>query len=48
MLYFRGGSRAAATSTIERFVIIVNSFQPLIIITKRSVLDVAVALDPPL
>ena len=27
MLYFRGGSRAAATSTIERFVIIVNSFQ---------------------
>ena len=38
----------AATSKIERFVIIVDSFQPLTIITKRSLLDVAAALDPPL
>ena len=28
--------------------IIVNSFQPLTIITKHSILDVAAALDPPL
>ena len=42
------GSRAAATSKIERFMIIVNRFQPLTIITKRSILDVAAALDPPL
>ena len=39
---------AAATSKIERFAIIVNVFQPLTIITKRSILDVAAALDPPL
>ena len=44
----RGGSRAAATSKMERFVIIVNGFQPLTIITKRSVLDAAAVLDPPL
>ena len=31
-----------------RFVIIVNGFQPLTIITKCSILDVAAALDPPL
>ena len=37
----RGGSRTAATSKMERF-------QPLTIITKRSILDVAVALDPPM
>ena len=42
----RGGSRAAATLTIEHFVIIVSGFQPLTIITKRSILDVVVALDP--
>ena len=45
---FRGGSRAAATSKMERFVIIVNDFQPLTIVTKRSILNVAAALDPPL
>ena len=45
---FRGGSRAAAASKMERFVIIVNGFQPLTIITKRSILDVAAVLDPPL
>ena len=38
----RGGSRAAATSKMEHFAIIVNGF------TKRSILDVAAALDPPL
>ena len=45
---FRGGSRTAATSKMERFVIIVNGFQPLTIITKCSILDVAAVLDPPL
>ena len=45
---FRGGYRAAATSRMERFVIIVNGWKPLTIITKRSILDVAAALDPPL
>ena len=44
----RGGSRAAATSEIDRFVITVNGFQPLTIITKHSILDVAATLDPPL
>ena len=43
-----GGSRAAATSKMQRFVIIVNCFQPLTVITKRSILYVAAALDPPL
>ena len=43
----RGGSRAAAASKMECFVIIVNGFQPLTIITKHSILDVAAALDPP-
>ena len=42
----RGGSRTAATSKMERFVIVVNGFQPLTIITKRSILDVAEALGP--
>ena len=44
----RGGSRTAATSKMECFVIIVNGWKPLTIITKRSVLDVAAVLDPPL
>ena len=43
----RGGSRTPATSKIECFIIIVN-FQPLTIITKRFILDVAAVLDPPL
>ena len=43
----RGGSRAAATSKMECFVIIVNSWRPLTIITKHSILDVAAVLDPP-
>ena len=41
-------SRAAATSKMERFVITVNGFQLLTIITKRSILDITAALDPPL
>ena len=47
-MLFRGGSRADATSKIECFVIIVNGFPSLTIITKHSILDVAAALDPPL
>ena len=43
----RSGSRTAATSKVERFVIIVNGFQ-LPIVTKGSILDVAAVLDPPL
>ena len=39
---------AAATSKMECFVITDNGFQPLTIITKRSILDVAAALDPSL
>ena len=42
----KGGSRTTTTSKLERFVIIVNVFQPLTIITKR--LDVAAVLGPPL
>ena len=41
----RDGSRAVATSKMEHFAIIVNCFQPLTIITKRSILDVAATLD---
>ena len=44
----RGGSRTAATSKVELFVIIVNGWKPLTIITKSSILDVAAVLDPPL
>ena len=43
----RSRSGAAATSKMERFVIIVNGFQWLTIITNCSILDVAAALDPP-
>ena len=41
-------SRTAATSKMVRFVILVNDWKPLIIITKCSILDVSAALDPPL
>ena len=44
----RDGSRTAATSKMEHFVIIVNGWKPLTIITKCSILDVAAVLDPPL
>ena len=43
-----GGSRTAATCKMEHFVIIVNGWKPLTIITKSSILDVAAVLDPPL
>ena len=39
----RGGSMAPVTSKMACFVIIVNGFQPLTIITKSSILDVAAA-----
>ena len=44
----RGGSRAAATSKMKLFMIIVNGLQSLAIITKCSILDVAAVLGPPL
>ena len=44
----RGGSRTTATSKEELFVIIINGWKPLTIITKRSILDVTTVLDPPL
>ena len=44
----RDRSRTAATSKMEHFVIIVDGFQPLTIITKSSILDTAALLDPPL
>ena len=47
-LTFRGGSRTDAASKVELFVILVNGWKPLTIITKSSTLDVAAALDPPL
>ena len=48
ILWDRDGYRAAATSKMECFVIIVNDWKLLTIITKSSILDVAAALDPPL
>ena len=41
------GSRTAATSKMECFLIIFNGCKLLTIITKNSMLDVAAALDPP-
>ena len=45
---YRDGSRAASTSKMECFAIIVNSFQRWTIVTKRSTLDVAAALGQPM
>ena len=45
---FRGGSKTAAISKMERFVIIVNAFQPFTIISEHSILDVTAVLDPSL
>ena len=42
----RGKPGTAGTSKMEGFVIIVNSWKPLTVITKHSILDVAAALDP--
>ena len=44
----RDRSKTAATSKVELFVIIVNGWKPLSIITKSSTLAVAAVLDPPL
>ena len=44
----RGGSRTDATSKMELFMIIVNAFQQLTIITKSSILTVAAVICPPL
>ena len=44
----RGGSRTAATSKMEHFVITVNGWKLLTIITKGSILDDAAVLVPPL
>ena len=44
----RGGSRTAAKSKMEHFLIIVNGWKSLTISTKCSFLDVAAVLDPPL
>ena len=47
-LILRAGSRTATTSKMELFVITVNGFHSLTIITKCSILDAAAILDPPL
>ena len=49
----RGGSRTAATSKMKLPAVnyyhkALHGFQPLTIITKHSILDVAAVLDPPL
>ena len=44
----RGTYRTDATSKMERFVIIVNGWKTLTIITKPSILNDATVLDPPL
>ena len=44
----QNGCRTTATSKVELFMTIVNSFQPLTIFTKCSILDAAVVLDPTL
>ena len=45
-IIIRGGSRTAVASKVDRFVIIVNDWKLLTIITKRSILDVAAVLVP--
>ena len=44
----RDGSRTAATSKVGHFVIIVNGWKSLAIMSKHSILGVAAVLDPPL
>ena len=48
MMAFRDGSWTAGGPKIELFLIIVSSFQPLTVIPKCTILDVAAVLDPPL
>ena len=43
-----GGSRTAATSKMEHFVVIVKGWKPFTVIRKCSVLDVVAVLDPPM
>ena len=43
----KSGSTTAATSKMECFMIIFNGWKPLTI-KKRSILDIAAVLDPPL
>ena len=43
---FRGGSISTATYKTGLFVIIVNGWKSLTIITKSSILDVAAGLNP--
>ena len=40
-MHGRVGSRTAATSNMEHFVIIVTGWKPLTVATKSSILDVA-------
>ena len=42
------GARTAATTKMDNFVIIVDGWKPLTIITKSPILDVTAVLDPPL
>ena len=44
----KGGSRTVATSKMELFMVIVDSWKPLTIITKCSILDIAAVLNRPL
>ena len=48
MSKLRGVSRTPATSKMKFFVTLVNGFQPLINVTKNSMLDVAGILETPL
>ena len=45
-IVFRGSSSITATSKMERFVLIVNGWSPLTVITKCSILDVTAIVDP--
>ena len=47
-LVIRGASRTATTSKMELFVIIVNGWKSLTIITNCVILAGAAVLDPPL
>ena len=44
----KGRSRTVATCKMEHFVITVNGYKPLTIVTKSSIVDVAAVLYPPL
>ena len=46
--YRRGGSTAPTTSKMKLFMTIINSLQPLVIVIKSSILDIAEVLDPPM